>query len=93
MQTAFSPWLEEVFEFGSLETGLFFFFVGGVSVLTQAVLLPRLSKKVSRLNLILYGITVFAVGLFVLATIQTIVFLFAVAALIFFGFGIQICDA
>ena len=89
LQTAFSPWLQEVFGFGSLETGLVFFFAGSVNVFTQAVLLPKLNKRFSRLNLTLYGIGIFTVGLLVLATIQSIVFLFAVAALIFFGFGTQ----
>ena len=89
LQTAFSPWLQEVFGFGSFETGLVFFFGGSVNVFTQAVLLPRLNKRVSRLNLTLYSIGAFTVGLLVLAVTQNIVFLFALAALIFFSFGIQ----
>jgi DHA1 family tetracycline resistance protein-like MFS transporter len=89
LQTAFSPWLQEVFGFGSLETGLVFFFGGSVNVFTQAVLLPRLNKRFSRLKLTLYSIGIFIVGLLVLAIIQNIVFLFAIAALIFFSFGIQ----
>ena len=40
LQTALSPWLQAVFGYGSLQTGLIFFFVGGISALTQAVLLP-----------------------------------------------------
>jgi MFS family permease len=73
-----------------LQTGLVFFFVGGVSVFTQAILLPALSKKFSRLTLTLYGIGVFAVGLVALAAVQNLAFLFIVAALISFGFGIQL---
>ena len=57
---------------------------------TQAVLLPALSKKFSRLTLTLYGIGVFAVGLVALAAVQNLAFLFIVAALISFGFGIQL---
>jgi DHA1 family tetracycline resistance protein-like MFS transporter len=89
LQTAFSPWLQEVFGFGSFETGLVFFFGGSVNVFTQAVLLPRLNKRASRLNLTVYSIGAFTVGLLVLAVTQNIVFLFALAALIFFSFGIQ----
>jgi DHA1 family tetracycline resistance protein-like MFS transporter len=37
LQAALSPWLKVVFGFGPLETGLVFFFVGGVSVFSQAV--------------------------------------------------------
>ncbi len=57
---------------------------------TQAILLPALSKKFSRLTLTLYGIGVFAVGLVALAAVQNLAFLFIVAALISFGFGIQL---
>ena len=89
LQAALSPWLQAVFGFGSLQTGLVFFFVGSVSVFTQAVLLPRLSRKFSRLNLTLYSIGVFAMGLLALAVVQNLVFLLVVAAAISFGFGIQ----
>ena len=89
LQAALSPWLQAVFGFGSLQTGLVFFFVGSVSVFTQAVLLPRLSKKFSRLSLTIYSIGVFAVGLLALAAVQNLVFLLVVAAAISFGFGIQ----
>ena len=89
LQTAFSPWLQQVFGFGSFETGLVFFFSGSVNVFTQAVLLPKLNKRVSRLNLTLYSIGAFTGGLLVLALIQNIMVLFALATLIFFSFGIQ----
>jgi DHA1 family tetracycline resistance protein-like MFS transporter len=89
LQTALSPWLKEVFGFGSFETGLVFFFVGSVSVFTQAALLPLLNKRFSRLNLALYSIGIFILGLLILSTVQNIVFLFPVAALLFFSFGIQ----
>jgi MFS family permease len=90
LQASLSPWLKAVFGFGSFQTGLVFFFVGGISVLTQAVLLPALSKRLSRLNMTLLGIGVLFVGLLVLATVGNLTFLFVVAALISFGFGIQI---
>ena len=90
LQAALSPWLQKVFGFGSLQTGLVFFFVGAVSVFTQAVLLPILSKKLSRLTLTLLGIGVLTVGLLALAVVGNLAFLFVVAALISFGFGVQI---
>ncbi len=88
LQAALSPWLLQVFGFGSLQVGLVFFFVGGVSVFTQAVLLPMLSKKNSRLKLTLYGIGVFVVGLFVLSLVQNIAGLVVAVVLISFGFGV-----
>ena len=90
LQVALSPWLQTVFGFGPLQTGLVFFFIGGVSVFTQAVLLPTLNKKLSRLNLTLLGIVVLAIGLFALATVANLAVLFLVAVFISFGFGIQI---
>ena len=51
LQSALSPWLQKVFEYGSLQTGRVFFFVGGISVMTQAVFLPALNKKIDQLTL------------------------------------------
>ncbi len=89
LQAALSPWLKAVFGFGSLQTGLVFFFVGGISVFTQAVLLPSLSKKLDRLALTIFGIGVLTIGLVAMAAVQNLAFLFVSAALISFGFGIQ----
>jgi DHA1 family tetracycline resistance protein-like MFS transporter len=44
-QASVSPWLEQLFGFGSLQTSILFTYVGSTSVLTQALILPRLSKK------------------------------------------------
>ncbi len=90
LQASLSPWLQEVFGFGALQTGLVFFFFGTVSVFTQAVLLPALSKRFSRLNLTLLGITFLASGLLALSLIPNLAFMLAVAAVLSFGFGIQI---
>ena len=88
LQAALSPWLQQVFGFGSLQVGLVFFFVGGVSVFTQAVLLPWLSKKRSRLTLTLYSIVVFVAGLLVLSLVQNMAVLVAAVVLISLGFGV-----
>jgi len=90
LQAALSPWLQTVFGFGSLQTGLVFFFVGGVSVFTQAVLLPALSKKFNRLNLTLLGIAFLVIGLVALSIVPNLAVLLVVAAVFSFGFGIQI---
>jgi MFS transporter, DHA1 family, tetracycline resistance protein len=90
LQAALSPWLQAVFGFGALQTGLVFFFVGAISVFTQAVLLPALSKKFNRLNLTLIGIAFLVVGLLALSVTPGLAVLLAVSAVISFGFGIQI---
>ena len=89
LQAALSPWLQAVFGFGAFQAGLVFFFIGGVSVLTQAILLPALNKKFSQLHLTFLSIGIFAFGLFVLAAVQNLAFLFPVASVVSFGFGIQ----
>ncbi len=89
LQSALSPWLQAVFGFGSLETGLVFFFIGGVSVFTQAVVLPRLSRRMGRLNLSLYSTMLFVVGLAILSTVSNLAVLLAVAAVVALGFGLQ----
>ena len=88
-QSTLSPWLQRVFNFGSFQTGLVFFFVGGVSVFTQAALLPILGKKISRLALTLLAIVFFIVGLVVLAVVSNLAVLLGVAVVFSFGFGIQ----
>jgi DHA1 family tetracycline resistance protein-like MFS transporter len=89
LQAALSPWLQAVFGFGAFQAGLVFFFIGGVSVITQAILLPALNKKFSQLQLTFLSIGIFAFGLLVLAAVQNLAFLFVVAAAVSFGFGIQ----
>jgi MFS family permease len=85
-----SPWLQAVFGFGALQTGLVFFFFGGVSVFTQAVLLPVLGKRLNRLNLTLLGIVFLVVGLVALSIVLNFAIMLSVAAVISVGFGIQI---
>ncbi len=90
LQAALSPWLQTVFGYGSFETGLVFFFIGGVSVLTQAVLLPMLGKLFNRLNLTLLGIAFLVIGLVALSVTSSLAVFSVIAAVFSIGFGIQI---
>jgi MFS transporter, DHA1 family, tetracycline resistance protein len=90
LQASLSPWLQAVFGFGAFQTGLFFFFVGTVSVFTQAVLLPILSKRYSRLTLSLYGIIYFVIALVGLSLVSNLVVLLVITSVFSFGFGIQL---
>lgn len=92
MQSTLSPWLQTLFGFGAFQTGLIFFFVGCVSVFTQAVLLPAIGKRLERLTLTLLGILLSFVGLLVLSAASSIEVLFAFAAIFSFGFAIQIAS-
>ncbi len=88
LQASLSPWLQAVFGFDSLRVGIVFFFIGGVSVFSQAVLLPKLSKKYNRFALTTFSVGVFVAGLLVLALVQGLVLLFVVVAVISCGFGV-----
>jgi predicted MFS family arabinose efflux permease len=90
LQASLSPWLQKVFGFGALQTGLVFFFVGAISVFTQAVLLPQLSKRFNRLTLTALGIVFLIIGLLALSLVANLAVLLIVAAVFSFGFGIQI---
>ncbi|MCW3995145.1 MAG: MFS transporter [Candidatus Bathyarchaeota archaeon] len=89
LQASISPWLQTVFGFGSLETGLIFFYLGVVSVTTQAALLPMLSKRLGRFAIISLGIGFFIIGLFALSVASSLAVLLIVAAIAAFGYGIQ----
>jgi DHA1 family tetracycline resistance protein-like MFS transporter len=90
LQTAVPPWLQARFSFGSTETSFLFAYIGGVSVLTQAFILPRLSKKSSNLTLAFYGVLLLGIGLFMLGTLPFLALLILVGALLAVGFGILI---
>jgi MFS family permease len=85
-QASLSPWLQTVFGFGSFQTGLFFFFTGGISAFTQAILLPTLNKKLDRLTLTFLGMGFLIVGLVIFALVSNLAVLLVIAAFFFFRF-------
>jgi MFS transporter, DHA1 family, tetracycline resistance protein len=87
MQSVLSPWLKDTFGGTSLAAGLYFFYIGGVSVFSQVILLPRLSKRFSRQKLALVCTVGFAVGLAMLSFLRSIELLLVAGAVISFGFG------
>jgi DHA1 family tetracycline resistance protein-like MFS transporter len=89
LQAALSPWLAAVFNFGSLQTGWVFFFIGGISVFSQAVLLPTLNRRFSQLTLLLCGIVALIFGLIALTAVDNLISLLLVAVFVSFGFGVQ----
>lgn len=88
LQTVIPPWLELLFGFGSLQTSLLFTYIGIMSVVTQAVVLPRLSKKRENTTLAMAGIILLSVGLLALGTLPFLALLVLMGALVAFGFGI-----
>jgi DHA1 family tetracycline resistance protein-like MFS transporter len=88
LQAVVPPWLETLFGFGSLQTSFLFVYIGILSVVTQTVLLPWLSKKTESLKLAMAGIILLGVGLLALGTLPFLVLLALMGALVAFGFGI-----
>jgi len=87
LQSTLSPWVQDTFGWSSFEAGLIFFYLSGVSVFTQAILLPKLTKKFSRSTLVLTCVVALAAGLAALGFLQTLPLLLLVVTVISFGFG------
>lgn len=88
LQAVIPPWLETVFGFGPLQTSFLFAYIGILSVVTQTVVLPWLSKKKENITLAMAGIILLGVGLLALGTLPFLVLLVLMGALVAFGFGI-----
>ena len=84
LQTVMPQWLKSLFGYGSLETGYLFVYIGAVSVLTQAFVLPRLSKKISDTTMVLYGVALLGFSLVALGTLPSL------AVLVFFGAALAV---
>jgi DHA1 family tetracycline resistance protein-like MFS transporter len=90
LQAVVPPWLQTLFGFGSLQTSFLFAYIGVMSVLTQAFILPRLSRRTVNTTLALYGIILLSAGLLALGTLPFLALLVLIGALVAVGFGILI---
>jgi DHA1 family tetracycline resistance protein-like MFS transporter len=90
LQTVVPPWLQNLFGFGSLETSYVFAYIGVVSVLTQVLVLPRLSRRLSNTTLALYGVILLGIGLLAIGTLPSLVLLVLFGAFLAIGFGMLI---
>ena len=88
LQAVIPPWLATLFRFGSIQTSFLFAYIGGVSVVTQAVVLPRLSKKRENMKLAMAGILLLSVGLLAMGTLPFAALLVLMGAMVAVGFGI-----
>ena len=90
LQTVMPQWLKSLFGYGSLETGYLFVYIGAVSVLTQAFVLPRLSKKLSDTTMALYGASLLGFSLVALGTLPSLAVLVSFGAALAVGFAMLI---
>jgi DHA1 family tetracycline resistance protein-like MFS transporter len=87
------PWMHAVFSFGTLYTGIALSYAGAVSILTVALIAPRLSKKISSSALILVGFATVAVNYLGLGLVSSgssisLVLVLMMAGFLSFGFSI-----
>ncbi len=88
LPTVLPVWLKHNFGYGSLQTGLLFFYVGLVSALTQAILLPKLSKRASNSGLVMIGVILLAAGLLGLGAYANMLLVIVVGGFVAVGFGL-----
>lgn len=87
LQTVVPQWLQSLFGYGSLETGYLFVYIGLISVLTQALVLPRISRRLSNSTVAFYGVALMSAGLLALGTVPSFWLLAVVGALLAVGFA------
>jgi DHA1 family tetracycline resistance protein-like MFS transporter len=90
LQTVVPQWLKSLFGYGPLETGYLFVYIGIVSVLTQALVLPRLSKRMSNTALAFYGVALLGVGLLALGAVPLLVVVVVFGGVLAVGFALLI---
>jgi DHA1 family tetracycline resistance protein-like MFS transporter len=88
LQAVIPPWLATLFGFDSIQTSFIFAYIGGVSVATQAVVLPRFSKKRENTTLAMAGIILLSSGLLAMGTLPFMALLVLMGAMVAVGFGI-----
>ena len=75
-ETVFALYLQQAFNYGSKETGYFFALIGGTHVLTQGLLIGRLSQRFGEKRLITASTLTLSVA-FILMTLPKSILIFA----------------
>jgi MFS transporter, DHA1 family, tetracycline resistance protein len=88
LDVSLAPWLQRDFGFGSLQVGLIFFYTSIVNVLAQALLVPRLSKRMSTVSILLVGIAVLSLSYLGLGLLSYLPFLLITGGFLTLGFGL-----
>ncbi len=84
-----TPWLQAMFGYGPFQTGLVFFYIGIVYALTQAVLIPKLSKRYTTASLALMGLLAISIGYAILGSFPSVAVLLLMGGLLSFGDGLM----
>jgi DHA1 family tetracycline resistance protein-like MFS transporter len=87
------PWLHEIFQFGSLETGLILSYAGAISIATVVLIVPLLSRRASSTTITVMGFALISTGYLGLSLIGnsspiTLALTLILAGLLSFGFSV-----
>ena len=88
LDISMSPWLQREFNYGPFEVGLIFFYIGIVLVLTQVVLLPRLSVRRPPASLAMIGIAALSLGYFGMGISSNVILAMSFGAVLSVGYGL-----
>lgn len=88
LDVTMAPWLQITYGYGPLAIGLIFLYVSTVSVVTQAVVLPRLNKRFSPGTLLVAGLVAVSVSFAGFGIVQVEALALAMGAVLMFGFGL-----
>jgi DHA1 family tetracycline resistance protein-like MFS transporter len=90
LQTTLTPWLEGIFGFSEFETGLVFFYVGLMVAFAQVVLLPRLSTKLNKMELTIYGWLMLFGGFLTMGIFGSLHLFLVIVGLVAVGSGLML---
>jgi len=88
LDVSLAPWLQKDFLYGSFQVGLIFLYSSIVNVLTQAFLVPRLSKKYSTLAILTAGLVALSMSYLGLGLLASLPLLLVAGGFLTFGFGL-----
>ncbi len=88
MDVTLAPWLQTEYGFGPLQAGLIFLYVGIVSVVTQAAVLPRLGKRFSSASLLAIGLALTTASFVGFGLDGFLPVVLALGAVLMFGAGL-----
>ncbi len=56
LEVTLAPWLQKAFGFGPMQAGFIYLYVGVVTIVTQALLLPRVSNRLAPTKMAMIGV-------------------------------------
>lgn len=89
METTFAMWTRRAFDWGPLQNGYLFAFLGVISALIQGGLVGRLNKKLGEGKLVLIGMFFLSIGIGMIPFASTVSLLVVATTILATGFGLS----